>query len=487
MALHDLLDAANPAATLSDDHRSCTVREFGVETQAWAGLLTDRGAVRGDRVAFLLPNCVTLAAALLGALRAGLVPVPLHPGTPLGQLDDIMRDCRPALLVVDASRPDGAPAGDPPVRFLPADPAFALGPPAATAEPAPAVEPDDIALIMYTSGSTAAPRGVVCPHRQAEFAVRAIADRLGYRPGDVVFSCLPMSFDYGLYQLFLALHGGSDLVLAPSGVGPLLLARAHRAGATVVPVVPGLARRLCLLAGRPNARRPPVRLFTNTGDALTPEDCVSLRRGFPGAGVVRMFGLTECKRVSISEPDEDLDAPDAVGLPLPGTALEVRDEDGRPCRPGETGELVVHGPHVMVGYWGRPEETRRRFRTTPEGTALYSGDFGWIDEAGRFCFSHRADDTYKVGSVRVGAAEIESAAMRIDGTTAVCVVRRSGHPDPVVFVVSDRPRADILRALARELGAHKSPGQVVVVDELPENRNGKVDRARLRELAAEVG
>nr|APD71851.1 non-ribosomal peptide synthetase 4 [Streptomyces sp.] len=485
----DLLDAADGAQTVGDAHGSCSVDELSARAWAWSRRLVAAGVTPGDRVVLALPNGIALAAALFGVMRAGAVAVPLHPESPWSHLRAVCEDCTPAAVftVRDAFlQPETDALAPQVIRVDPACPAAGCGRTTPSGVPAGGAR-SDIALIMYTSGSTGTPKGVVCPHEQVLFAVDAIAGRLGYRSSDVVFGCLPMSFDYGLYQLFLALHARCALVLAPHDLGPALLRHAARSGATVIPLVPSVARRLCALAGRARAERPPVRLFTNTGDTLAPPDCGALRTRFPGAQVVRMYGLTECKRVTVGEPDDDRSAPDACGSPLPGTSIEVRDEHGELCAPGRTGQLVVSGPHVMRGYWGAPRETRLRFATTANGgsssATLYTGDYGWIDEEGRFCFSHRADDTFKIGSVRVGGQEIEKAARRVPGVSAVVVARTPGRLTPVVFVESTVP-ADILRKdLARELGAHRTPHDLVVVDELPLTRNGKIDRARLGALA----
>ncbi|PJM98529.1 peptide synthetase [Streptomyces sp. CB01201] len=487
----DLLEAADDAQTISDAHGSCRVDELSARAWVWAQELVAAGVKPGDRVVMALPNGIALAAALFGVMRAGAVAVPLHPDSPWSHLRAVCEDCTPEALLTarDAfAQPETAALAPRVFRTDPACFAEVCGAPTP-----PNVSTDgarsDIALIMYTSGSTGTPKGVVCPHEQVSFAIDAIAGRLGYRSSDVVFGCLPMSFDYGLYQLFLALRARCALVLAPHDLGPALLRHATRSGATVIPLVPSVARRLCALAGRAHTERPPVRLFTNTGDTLAPEDCGALRARFPGAQVVRMYGLTECKRVTVGEPDDDRTAPDACGRPLPGTSIEVRDEHGELCAPGRIGQLVVSGPHVMRGYWGAPPESQLRFAgPANHGSAhatLYSGDYGWIDEEGRFCYSHRADDTFKIGSIRVGGLEIEKAARRVPGVRAVGVARTPGRLTPVVFVESAISTDVLRKGLARELGPHRTPRDLVVVDELPVTRNGKVDRVRLGALSEE--
>lgn len=474
LTLHGLLDTAPVRASVSDRYRRLTSGELSAEADSWAAIFADAGLAGGDRVALLLRNGVSLAAAVFGASRRGLVSAPLHPATPGAQLSGILDDFRPGIIVRDADFAIAALEATAGTRCVVIEPGV---PPARGRAAAPAT-PCDTPLVLYTSGSTAVPRGVVCPHSGVTFAVAAIRSRLSYGPDDIVFSCLPMSFDYGLYQLFLGLGAGSHMFFADSDIGPGLLAASAAAGATIIPLVPSIGRQLCLLARRRHAALPPVRLFTNTGDTLTPKDCEDLRATFPGAQVVRMFGLTECKRVTISGPDEDLVAPSALGRPLPGTSIEIRDEHGGLRNTGDLGELVVRGPHVMSGYWGDPAETARRYRAINERPALFTGDLGWIDEAGRFCFSHREDDLFKVGAVRVSASELEDAAMASPIVRAAAVARHSSSPEPVMFVVTDEKERDVVIDLARRLGPRKTP-RCVVVDELPVTRNGKIDRAEL--------
>src|SRR5439155_10777265 len=218
-----------------------------------------------------------------------------------------------------------------------------------------------------------------------------------------VWCCMPLSFDYGLYQVFLACASGAHLVLGEAAdAGPPLLRQLEEHGATVLPLVPSLAANLTRLIGR--SARPPTRLrmVTNTGATLSPAASARLRELVPRLDVVPMFGLTECKRVSIAEPNADLTRPRSVGTPLPGTEAYVVDPEGRRLPPGETGELVVRGPHVMAGYWRARELTAARFRRDGSGSPLlYTGDHCRLDADGHLYFVGRTDDIYKQRGLRV--------------------------------------------------------------------------------------
>lgn len=311
---------------------------------------------------------------------------------------------------------------------------------------------------------------MVCTHRQVVFAARAIARRLDYGPRDVVLAALPLSFDYGLYQLLLAAIGGSEVVLADAAapVRVLTVLREHRV--TVMPVVPSLAEMLCRLAARGT---PPdhVRLFTNTGAALAGSTIEALRSGFPGAAVVAMYGITECKRVTIAEPDADRERPGSVGLPLDGTTVEVLDERGRTLPPGEVGEIVVGGPHVMTGYWNAPGPTAERYRPDPRTgrTRLHTGDQGRLDADGHLCISGRLDDQFKRRGVRMSTPEIEAAALDVPGVRAAAALPpRDGLDLRLVVTGEDGLSADrVIEGLEQRLEAAKVPAACRVIARMP--------------------
>jgi acyl-CoA synthetase (AMP-forming)/AMP-acid ligase II len=233
------------------------------------------------------------------------------------------------------------------------------------------------------------------------------------------------------------------------------------------------------------ARKPPaghaVRLFTNTGAALAPGVRRRLRALFPGAAITLMFGLTECKRVTVTDPDDDLKRPGTVGTALHGTEVTIRDEQGRPRQPGEVGEIVVRGPHVMAGYWRDTELTASRFRPDPATgeVLLFTGDYGKLDPTGHLTFEGRRDDVYKQDGLRVSVTEVEAAASDIDEVAAVAVVPPNGERPATLFAVTSLTTAELIRELRLRLEPQKVPKECVVVDRLPVTPVGKVDRTAL--------
>lgn len=477
--LHDLLDAAtasspNRVAVLDHDV-AWTYAELTQRSAAFASLFTRFEVGPGARLLVCLANRAMTAALLFGASRAGAVFVPVGHDVPLHRLRVIAADAQPALVITEPGvRMDvGCPV-------IPLDELVGLLDD--TVAPMVAVAPSHAALLMYTSGSTSAPKGVLCPHERVLFAVRAIADRLRYRSDDRVFVQVPLSFDYGLYQFFLACTASASVYVGRNGpVGALHEVAESRS--TVVPVVPSLAAALNGLAERKPATTT-VRLFTNTGATLLPGAANRLRANFPGASVVSMFGLTECKRVSVSEPDEDLVRPGTVGMPLDGTNVRIVDDKDVVLPPGVVGEIVVTGPHVMAGYHRDDERGAVRFTRTPDGTPeLRTGDFGWLDDDGRLYFHGRRDDIFKRHGVRMNTTEIEAAACEIPGIRAAAAV--PVKEDLAIVVTGSLEPQVVLAELALRLEPAKRPDRCFVLDELPLTSTGKVDRAAVARLGAE--
>lgn len=462
--VHGLLDEA-----VADRPRSPAVRdadgvwtyaELADHSHAVAAWLARRGVGRGDRVVVQLPTTRELVALFYGTCRAGAVFVPLNPGMKEFHRGSVIDNAEPALVIL-AEDFAGVWAGILDLRGI-------------RAEPAP-VAPGDLAVLVYTSGSTAAPKGVMGPHDRVVFASRAIQAELGYRPDDVVFCRFPLSWDYGLYKVLLTALGRAELVLAGTESDLVLLRRMREVGATVVPIVPSMAAMIVTLARRERGPAAPVRLFTNTGAALPAATIDRLRETFPGARVVRQFGQTECKRIAIMPPDRERERPDSVGRPLPGTTVLILDDRGEELPVGEIGEIVVTGPHVMPGYWRAPELSARTFRPhEPTGQLrLHTGDYGSLDADGYLYFSGRRDDMFKRKGIRMSTVEIEAAATDIPGVTAAAVIPPTDTRDLALCAETTLEPHVVLRELAARLEPAKVPAVCHVFDELPLTAHGK--------------
>lgn len=462
----------------------------------------------GDRVALLGANTSQIVTALFGVLKAGAVFVPLHPLTATQKLRYIFEDCTPKAVIVDQSVLENH-------QFLIEDysglvlitqynrterqlkPSFLywdalyLYPDIHLDVP---VSEDDLASIIYTSGSTKDPKGVVEPHRQMVFATLAINSVIRNTEEDVILCGIPLSFDYGLYQIFLAFQVGAKLVLEREFAVPMTIPRLlkmHRI--TGFPGVPSLFAMLLRSKLLERVNLPDLRYITSTGDVFPSSHIQRLKEILPHTDVIPMYGLTECKRVSIMPKGELGAHPSSVGLPLPGTRVSIVDERGLSVPTGTTGQLIVNGPHVMSGYWNDPIETARRFRYDPTTgeTWLYTGDYFCSDQDGFLFFIGRNEMLIKSLGQRISPAEIEAILCNLDGVAEAAAV---GVQDTVlgesisVFISVTKADAinsqDIAEYCKSELSPVERPRDIFILEApLPRTNNGKIDRLMLKEMA----
>lgn len=484
-----------------------TYRELDEASNALAHTLQARGVQRGDRVMVFADNTPQAAVAFWATLKACAVFTPVHPMTRPDKLRYLVDDCRPAALVTDmhlfpawqracwsrhvrtviASGTDGSADAPRAPRLLAWDEAIAAGD--RTRPPVRRGLDVDLAAILYTSGSTGEPKGVMLTHRNMLAAASSIAAYLGLGEDDVIVNALPLSFDYGLYQMILAFRQGARLVLERSFAWPAqVLRRMSEERVTVFPGVPPLFSILAEL-GRPGTYDLAcVRTVTSTTAPLQAKHIRTLRALFPGARIFSMYGLTECKRCTYLPP-EDLDRkPDSVGIAIPNTELWIEDERGRRVPPNTVGELVIRGATVMRGYWEKPEETARALKPgpLPGEFVLRTGDYCRLDEDGYLYFVGRADDLFKSGGEKVAPREIEAVLYDLPGVRHAAVV---GVPDEVlgravkaVIVPEAGARLteqDVRRHCRARLESTLVPRHVEFVAELPMSATGKIRRAGL--------
>jgi acyl-CoA synthetase (AMP-forming)/AMP-acid ligase II len=355
-----------------------------------------------------------------------------------------------------------------------------------TSEP---IEPgaDPLALLIYTSGSTAEPRGVMIRAGQIAFCTERIGERLAYTDRDRIACPIRLSFDYGLYQAFLAFAAGATLVLwnvtQPFGwLRPAL----DESRPTVLVLTPSMARA-ALTKWRRSGADTSVRLVTFTGESIDARILDAVTDAFPRTSIVLMYGVTECKRVSISEPDEWRSAPTAVGRPLRGTSVVIRDGLGGPLGAGELGQIFVRGPNLSDGYWRDTALTERKFPTSAGVRELATEDLGFVDPSGRLHVVGRLGDTYKERGQRVSAQEVEAAAASCAGVRgAVCIPPHEGATS-TLFVAAEpgATKSALVETLKERLGAERVPRRIVRLSALPLTPNGKADRSALRMIASE--
>ena len=483
--IHSLLDSAllenADSVAVRDADGHWTYRQLAEHSHRFARWLRANGVGHGDRIVVQLPSTRELVAMLHGAVRAGVVLVPVNPSMKPFLLKSVLDNAEPRLIIGKGAAIREVTA------TIPVHDIDAVWPDVQEQDAGPfvhEVQPTDLAVLIYTSGSTSAPKAVMCPHAQVVFATRALVQALEYRQDDVVFCRFPLSWDYGLYKVLMTAAVRCEIVLAGEESDLALLRRMRETGATVVPIVPSLATMIVSLALRDNENPPPVRMFTNTGAALPEPTIDGLRANFPGVKVVRQFGQTECKRITVMPPDEDTERPGSSGVPLPGTRVAIVDENGDEVPAGTVGEIVADGPHVMPGYWRNPEVTAKAFRVDPRTgrTRLHTGDYGSVDADGYLYFEGRRDDMFKRKGIRMSTLEIEAAAMDIPGVRAAAALPPSQDHDLALFVAADLQPAIVLRELSQRLEAQKIPSICRVLAEFPLTLHGKNSRAALLSL-----
>lgn len=499
----------------------CAGRRFSFrDLDEWsnqiAHALRDHGVVRGDRVAVHLPNCVEAVVGIFGALRAGAAFVPVNSSIKREKLARILHDCGASALLTDsgllshfdpAAHPGirvvmvrergegargegGSDAGPAPVQVPTGAAALTFAGVRTSGSPTapPPVNIDlDLACLIYTSGSTGQAKGVMCDHSNVVFAAQSIVEYLENRETDVIVSVLSLSFSYGLYQLMTAMASGACLVLEESFTFPAAvlkrMAVERATGFAGVPTIYAILLGLDLAAFDLSS----LRYLTNAAAALPVEHVRRLRERLPQAGLYLMHGLTEVARTVYLPPDQVDARPESVGRAIPGTEVWLEDEQGQRVGPGEVGEMVVRGRHVMRGYWNKPEATRARFRPGPiPGERLcYTDDLFQADAEGFLTFVSRRDDIIKCRGEKVAPREVENVLFGIEGVTEAAVV---GVPDPMfgqaikAFVV----------APGRELTAHQVqahcklhledllvPKYVEFRSELPKTHTGKIRKIDL--------
>lgn len=469
---------------------SMTYGEFDRAADRLAAGLYARGVERGDRVVLFLPNVLDMCTAVFGVARSGAAFVPVNATMKEAKLAEVFRLARPAVVLCDDERAEMARAAAASVED---PPSVATVAEASADGPVPEGPLDiDLGAVMFTSGSTGEPKGVMLSHRNFAFATTSICEYLEMTPEDRILSVLPLSFGYGLSQLLTCVRARATLVLE---LGLTLPGRVVRLledeKATGFPAVPTAFAMLTALKGLAERELPHLRFVTNAGAGLSGPGLQAVRRTFPRARLYSMYGQTECTRVCFLQPDLLDVRPASVGRAIPGTDAWVVGADGEPAEPGEVGELMVRGDHVMQGYWDDPEGTGRRLRAGrwPWERVLATGDLFRTDEEGYLYFVGRSDDIIKSRGEKVAPREVEDVLYGLPGVAEAAVV---GVPDRLLgeaviahVVVADGTEGDpeaLRRGCAERLEDYMVPRRVVLREALPRTPNGKLDR---RALAAE--
>ncbi len=489
-----------------------TYGEVSARVAGLASGLRSAGLQRGERVGIYLDPSIAQAVSILGVSQAGGVFVPANGLLFPDQVAHIARDCGISALITSAAKLESLLPVLPEIRSL----RFLIVVSAAERVCArlpvhdfdtitstkPETHPQDwgiekdLAAILYTSGSTGQPKGVMLSHANVMAGATIVSAYLEITSSDRILAVLPFSFDAGLNQLTTAFQQGGTLVLINFVFAKQIvemLAKEKITGLAGVPTV-------WSLLAQPNSTLqtnapPTLRYITNTGGAMPQSVLKVLREALPKTRIFLMYGLTEAFRSTYLPPEELDRRPTSMGKAIPDTEILVLNEQDRLCRPGEIGELVHRGPTVSLGYWGNPEATNRVLRPNPllppelgdVEKVCYSGDLVKMDEDGFFYYVGRRDAMIKSSGFRISPTEVEEAAFQSGKIRHAAAI---GVPDELlgqavkIFVV---PRdgepidSDALLAFCGErLPRYMAPKFIQVLEDLPKTSSGKVDYPSLR-------
>jgi long-chain acyl-CoA synthetase len=489
-----------------------TYADINTSADKLAAVLTRMGSVRQDRIVIFMDASAETIISLFGVLKAGCIFIIVHPDIKAAKLNFIIKDSAACTLIAQGNKAsivhEAIKGADGLKRIIwvadKKDGAAELMTESVSSYTWTALMNGngekgpgcccrnidlDIATIIYTSGSTGEPKGVISAHSNVVSAVRSITTYMENVEQDIILNTLPLSFDYGLYQVLMAFSFGGTVVLEKSFAFPYkIMETIEKEHITGFPIVPTMIAILLRMKNLCKFDLSSLRYITNTAAALPVAHIKKMQSLFPNVKVFSMYGLTECKRVSYLPPEYLGEKPDSVGVPIPNEEVFIVDEAGNEVAPNEIGELVVRGANVMCGYWNAPEETAKAFRPGSKlgEVLLYTGDLFRRDEEGFLYFVGRKDDMIKSKGERISPKEIENVLCELGGVAEAAVI---GVPDEILgsaikaFVIKDSnariTEKDVIKYCASKLEPFRVPKYIVFVERFQKTCTGKIDKKLL--------
>lgn len=511
--LHDTAQRFPDKAALVCGSLRASYADLERRTNALAHALRALGLLRQQRVAIHHDNSIETVEAIFATLKASGVFVTVNPQTRPDKLAFVLNDCDVRVLMAGA-RALAAAAHE--LGSCPQLQHVVVLDQEADAETIALLQqtgkqvhrldilraahaaslPDshnislDLASLIYTSGTTGRPKGVMLSHANMDAVSGSICAYLQSQASDVILSALPLAFGYGLYQVLTAFRTGATVVLEKQFLYPYqYIEQLRKEQATTLPLVPTISALLLSLKELDARDFASVRCITNAAQAMPAPHVRRWRELLPQARFYSMYGQTECARVSYLPPELVDAKPTSVGIAIPDTEAWIENEQGEVVTAADQpGELIVRGPHVMLGYWNRPEETVRALRPGryPGERELRTGDLFRQDADGHLHFVARKDELIKTAGERVGPREVESALYEMQAVREAAVI---GVPDDVLgsaikaFVAlhdgASLTQADVIRHCQRRLEKFMVPKHVAFVGELPKTASGKISKIGL--------
>jgi acyl-CoA ligase (AMP-forming) (exosortase A-associated) len=485
--------------------------QLASQVKLFSGSLQTIGIQPTDRVAIYLPKCLENVIAIFGALAAGAVFVPINPVLKPHQVLHILKDCDAKLLITTCSKYrallddldeavdlnslvvvddcDISEVTEDVKHLYSWDGFIYLDQP----DNLPQVDESDLAALLYTSGSTGNPKGVMLSHRNMVVGAKSVSQYLDNRPSDRILVVLPLSFDYGMSQLTTAFLVGATAVLINYLLPMEVINTLVKERITGLAAVPPLWNALVDLRW-PTEVAEHLRYITSSGGVVPVETTEQLRSNLPNTDIYLMYGLTEAFRSTYLPPDQLDVRPTSMGRAIPNAEVMVLKPDGRPCEIEEPGELVHLGPLVAQGYWKNSQATKQRFRpvanmdadSQESSIAVWSGDIVKQDSEGYLYFIGRSDDQIKTSGYRVSPNEIE-AIFQATGLLNEVVALGVPHPvlgQSIVLIVVAKAGEALTEELLinrckKQLTSYMMPSRIIFRDAIPTNPHGKLDRKQL--------
>ncbi len=485
-----------------------TYKEMLDAAMSLATLLVKDGLRKGDRVAIYMNNSWESVVSIYAVLLAGGIFLMINPQTKANKLRFILKDSGAVAMVAESKLKREINEGIKGLRGLMllvlSGENFIVRNRSILVEDFDVaakkdidstclhkVIANDLAALIYTSGSTGFPKGVMLSHQNMVFTSWSLIEYLRLQEYDRIMLVIPLSFDYGLYQLLMSVTIGGTLIVEQSFSFPsTIYKKIEKYSPTVFPGVPTIYAMMLSAHKKSGLQFDCINKITNTAAALPYEYVPGLKRLFPNALIFMMYGLTECKRVSYLEPELVDVKPGSVGKAIPGTEVFLIAEDGKPVLNGEPGILHVRGPHVMLGYWNNKKLSAEMLRSgnLPYERVLCTNDWFRKDKEGYLYFLGRNDDIIKTRGEKVSPVEVENVILAVKAVREVVVF---GIPnellgEEVVAVVTcdgdeQHVKENALQECAKHLESFMIPSRLIVIDEMPKSLNGKIDKKELKE------
>lgn len=454
--------------------------------------------LKGDRILIIIDNCLEFYVSFFASIMLGGIAVPVSSKSSAEKIVEIATDCGATAILCSSSNVQNKCIGIAKHYSVMNVGRYCTGMQFGELDLGLNIIDTDPAMIIYTSGSTGKNKGIVCSHLNILSATRSIVSYLKLKDTDVVLNALPPFFDYGLYQFFLCLYCGAELVLVRNFVFSDIIVKCIKEnGITVLPIMPTIAASLSEYISKANHKSSEfdsIRIVTSTGAKLYVSQIKNLKIQFRNADIFSMYGLTECKRVAYLDPCLIDIKPDSVGKAMPNVSVDIVDEYGNSVPQGSIGTLVVKGSNVCIGYWNDTELTDKTFVTNEfNQRCLITNDLFRMDEDGDLYYIGRTDDIVKCSGFRISLHQISQKIMEISGVRETFIEAKDDERlgkklvayivlEINVFLTVNQIRKELLKLLENSV---LCPQEILIVESLPITENGKVYRNKNMEVKDE--